>query len=63
MEMMLATITTTTQPARPELRPPPLPDALRLYLEQRRRALITELREIDLLLGESPTIPKRERPR
>jgi hypothetical protein len=42
---------------------PPLPDALRLYLEQRRRALITELREVELLLGEQPAIPKRERPR
>jgi hypothetical protein len=51
------------QLSQPELRSLPLPDALRRYLEQRRRALITELREIELLLGTPPAIPKRERPR
>jgi hypothetical protein len=46
-----------------DIRPLPLPDLLRRYLEQRRRALITELREIELLLGMPAAIPKRERSR
>lgn len=36
---------------------------LRMYLLQRKRALITELREVDKLLGQAQTVPKRERPR
>lgn len=36
---------------------------LRMYLLQRKRALITELREVDKLLGQAQTVPKRDRPR
>lgn len=39
------------------------PEILVLYLKERRRALITELRQIELLLGEQPTVKQRKRPR
>lgn len=44
----------------PELEALPL---LRDYLIQRERALITELREVQRLLGKKQSVPKRERPR
>jgi hypothetical protein len=49
----------------PELKSLSLPDPFRLYLQQRRRALITELREIELLLHIPTAQPKskEERPR
>ncbi|GAG42431.1 unnamed protein product [marine sediment metagenome] len=37
-----------------------LQDMYILYLEQRRRALITELRALDRLLGRRQTIPRKE---
>jgi hypothetical protein len=38
-----------------------LPDALRLYFERKRDALIAELRELDKVLGRPQTIPVRRR--
>ena len=38
-----------------------LQDMYTLYLEQRRRAIITELRALDRLLGRRQTIPRKER--
>lgn len=42
--------------------PPHISDAgQRAYYEQRRRAIITELRALDTLLGRTQTIPRKER--
>lgn len=41
--------------------PPDIPDGQRAYYEQRRRAIITELRALDTLLGRTQTIPRKER--
>ena len=45
------------------LQPPPYatPSGQRDYFEQRRRAVITELRALDTLLGRTQTIPRQER--
>lgn len=41
---------------------PAIIDALPLqYLEQRRRAIITELREIDRVLGRPQTVPQKDK--
>ena len=40
---------------------PDIPDYLRAWAEQRRRAVITELRALDTLLGRTQTIPRKER--
>ena len=37
------------------------PSGQRDYFEQRRRAVITELRALDTLLGRTQTIPRKER--
>ena len=38
-----------------------IPGGQRAYYEQRRRAIITELRALDTLLGRTQTIPRQER--
>ena len=40
-----------------------LPAYFREYLIERKRALITELRQVQVLLGEPQTVPTRQRPR
>jgi len=42
--------------------PATLPPALRRYFEQRRRALITELRQLEKVLGVEQSVPERQRP-
>jgi hypothetical protein len=39
-----------------------LPPALQDYLQERRRAIITELRMIEQMLNMRPSIPLRDRP-
>ena len=41
--------------------PPRFEGGQRAYYEQRRRAIITELRALDKLLGRKQTIPRKER--
>lgn len=42
--------------------PTTLPPALLRYFEQRRRALITELRQLEKVLGVEQSVPERQRP-
>lgn len=39
-----------------------LPEVLRKYFEELRRAHITQIRALDKVLGLEPTIPERQRP-
>jgi hypothetical protein len=39
-----------------------MPPALQDYLRERRRAIITELRKIEAMLGMEQSVPERRRP-
>ena len=41
--------------------PESLADLYKCYLQQRRRAIITELRALDTLLGRTQSLPRKER--